>query len=235
MAIDAGADAPTDASGSRLRLTLDQVDAVPRLRDYLRRLGLEPDVHGSLALEVDGDGHDIEQAVDHWTRVNGIPVQVGPVGPDTYSEPVPATHLPRPRIGELLVRRGFLTPEQLESALAEAKRTNELLGVVLLRQELIFEEELARMLSEQLSIPYVSIMRCGVDPLVARLVPYEVGMQAAAIPVRSDGGTVRVAFADPTDPGALAAVKPHVPRIEVAVAELSDIRTALQTAFSVSR
>jgi hypothetical protein len=30
-------------------------------------------------------------------------------------------------------------------------------------------------------------------------------------------------------------VKPHVPRIEVAVAELSDIRTALQTAFSVSR
>src|SRR5436189_615439 len=63
MAIDAGADAPTDASGSRLRLTLDQVDAVHRLRDYLRRLGLEPDVHGSLALEVDGDGHDIEQAV----------------------------------------------------------------------------------------------------------------------------------------------------------------------------
>jgi hypothetical protein len=235
MASDAGADAPTDASGSRLRLTLDSVDAVPRLRDYLRRLGLEPAVHGSRALEVDGDGRDIEQALGHWTRVNGIPVQVGPLGPDTRAQPVPATALPRARIGELLVRRGFLTPEELESALAEAKRGNELLGVVLLRKKLIFEEELARILSEQLSIPYVSIMRCGVDPLVARLVPYEVGMQAAAIPVRSDGGTVRVAFADPTDPGALAAVKPHVPRIEVAVAELSDIRTALQTAFSVSR
>jgi hypothetical protein len=78
-------------------------------------------------------------------------------------------------------------------------------------------------------------MRCGVDPLVARLVPYEVGMQAAAIPVRSDGGMVRVAFADPTDPAALATVRPHVPCIEVAVAELSDIRTALQAAFSVSR
>jgi hypothetical protein len=44
--------------------------------------------------------------------------------------------------------------------------------------------------------------------------------------VRAIGGTVHVAFADPTDPRAISAVREHLPKIEVAVAELSDIRLA---------
>jgi hypothetical protein len=91
---------------------------------------------------------------------------------------------------------------------------------------MIFEDELARTLSEQLSIPYLSIMRIGVEPYAARLLPPEVGQAAAAIPVRTSGATVHVAFADPTDPAAISAVRAHLPNIEIAVAELSDIRSA---------
>ena len=91
---------------------------------------------------------------------------------------------------------------------------------------MIFEDELARTLSEQLSIPYLSIMRIGFDSYAARLLPPEVGAAVAAIPVRITGSTVHVAFADPTDPQAISAVREHVPKIEIAVAELSDIRLA---------
>jgi hypothetical protein len=69
-------------------------------------------------------------------------------------------------------------------------------------------------------------MRVGVNPAVARLLPPDVGGAAAAIPVREIGSTVQVAFADPTDPRALAAVGLHLPSIQPAVAELSDIRLA---------
>jgi hypothetical protein len=40
---------------------------------------------------------------------------------------------------------------------------------------------------------------------------------------------VQVVFADPTDPQAYAAVREHLPHIDVAVAELSDIRLAWRT------
>jgi hypothetical protein len=101
-----------------------------------------------------------------------------------------------------------------------------LLGIVLLRKQLIFEDELARTLSDQLSIPYVSVMRIGVDRHIVRLMPADVGKRAAAIPVRAVDDAVEVAFADPTDPNALAAVRAHLPNIRIAVSELSDIRLA---------
>jgi hypothetical protein len=235
MAIDVSAAAAREATGRRWRVTLDRADALPLLRDYLRRLGLAPDAQSPLVLVVDDEGQELEASVGSWVSVNRIPVRVDPFEEVQRVEPIRPTLLPPPRIGELLVRKGFITKEQLEWALDEAKRTNELLGLVLLRQQLIFEDELARTLSHQLDVPYISIMRCGVNEHVARLLPYEVGMQAAAIPVRGEGGTVQVAFADPTDPAALAAVRSHLPHITVAVAELSDIRAALRTVVKPRR
>ena len=70
------------------------------------------------------------------------------------------------------------------------------------------------------------MLRIGVDARIVRLLPPEVGEHAAAIPVRMVGDTVQVVFADPTDPGALAEVQEYIPKIAVAVAELSDIRFA---------
>src|SRR6266853_1863458 len=94
--------------------------------------------------------------------------------------------------------RGYITQDQLVGALAAAKERGELLGVTLLREQVIYEEELARTLSEQLSIPYISIGRVGVDASVTRLLPTEVGAAAAAIPVRALDSAIQVAFADPT-------------------------------------
>jgi hypothetical protein len=90
----------------------------------------------------------------------------------------------------------------------------------------IFEEEVARTLSDQLSIPYISIGRVGIDRGATALVPVEVGLAAAAIPVRIKGDAVQVAFADPTDQRAIDLIDQHVRTIDVAVGELSEITTA---------
>jgi type II secretion system (T2SS) protein E len=223
----------------RWRISIEDAAWVAPLRDYLRRLGLEPRESGSLAFDVEtvAPAADLEEYVASWVNVNAIPVQLLPVADEPAPPPaqkpladaLQPLILPPPRIGELLVRKGFITEAQLAAALEEARETNQLLGVVLLRKQLIFEDELARTLSQQLSIPYIRIMSLGVNNYVARLLPYEVGVRAAAIPVRADGDTVQVAFADPTDPAALAAVREHLPEITIAVAELSDIKTALRS------
>jgi hypothetical protein len=137
-----------------------------------------------------------------------------------------ATAKPLPRLGSLLITKGFITEAQLELGLNESRETGEMLGALLLRKQWIFEEELARTLSEQLALPYLSIGRIGVNPNVARLMPRDLGVNVGAIPVRSDAELVQVAFADPTDPKALEAVNGHLRNISMAVAELSDIRLA---------
>jgi type IV pilus assembly protein PilB len=128
------------------------------------------------------------------------------------------------------VSKGFITKEELSESLDEARDTGDRLGRVLLRKHLIYEPELARTLSEQWAIPYLNLSVISVDRHAARLLPYDVGVEFAAIPVRYLDGAVQVAFADPSDAEALAAVRAHIPAIAPGVAELSDIGAAWRAA-----
>ncbi len=130
----------------------------------------------------------------------------------------------RPRLGELLVQKGYLTEDQLAWALEQARETRELLGVVLLRERLMFDNDLARTLSEQLDVPYIDIMQLGVDHASARLLSPEVGLAAVAIPIRTrHDGSVQVGFGDPLDQRAVALVAEELPRTSIAVCEVSAI------------
>jgi hypothetical protein len=58
------------------------------------------------------------------------------------------------------------------------------------------------------------------------MLPAEIGIRFAAVPIGVHSGLVRVAFADPTDDESREAVAAHIANIQPAVAELSDIRMA---------
>jgi hypothetical protein len=206
-------------------------DLVASLADYFWRLGITARVTGPVELQLETTLVEsvLRAYVEGWTAGNGVAVELERVREPVRLHEVGAP-LPPPRLGELLIRKGLLTQEQLTWALAESRASNELLGLFLLRTQTIFEDELARTLSEQLSIPYVSIGRVGVSPHAAKLLPSEVGLEVAAIPVRLVDDSVQVAFADPTDPRAIDAVRKYLPRIEIAVAALSDIVVAWRQA-----
>jgi hypothetical protein len=93
----------------------------------------------------------------------------------------------------------------------------------------VFEDELARTLAEQWQLPYVRLSSVGVDQQVMRLLPRSVGTRFDAVPVRFADQSVLVAFADPSDPEALAAVRDYLPAIKLAVADFSDIRMLWQS------
>jgi hypothetical protein len=204
----------------------DRADVIFSLRDYYRRMGVACEVASptTVTLESAAPVQELKQLLADWVRVMDVSAHF--VGRSALRAPQPVSEKRTPRLGELLLAKRLIDDEQLLYALNEARETDDLLGVVLLRKQFIFEDELARTLSEQLAIPYISVMRVGVDQSIARLLPSAVGERAAAIPVRVDDDEVQVAFADPTDPIALAAVREHLPNIAIAVGELSDIRMA---------
>ena len=224
---------PQEQVTRRLRVDVgSRADVAVMLRDYLRREGVDADLSGPATLELTtaAPAATLRELLAVWERVTDAPAALmGDSGLRSNTQTGPAQPA-RPRLGELLVRHGFITEQQATFAVNEARETGPLVGVVLLRQQLIFEDELARTLSKQLEIPYVSVMRVGIDYSVASLVPPDVGESACAIPVRMDAAGVLVAFADPTDPGALAAIREHVPQFQLAVGELSDIAMAWRTA-----
>ena len=67
------------------------------------------------------------------------------------------------RLGELLVENGLLTATQLDSALAEQKRTRLPLGPVLLAAGVVDEKALAGVLSVHFNVPLVDFARARFD------------------------------------------------------------------------
>jgi hypothetical protein len=190
------------------------------LRDYFLRLGAAAAIDDTGAVSVrleETDDETVEGYLTSWTSVNGIAATIEPAAVLFANVQL------RPRLGEVLVARRLITEEQLWEALTETAQSGDLLGRVLLRRRWLFEDELARALSEQLQIPYVSVRSSGVDRGAARLVPVEIGLRYAAIPIGFVDGRLLVAFADPCDETACAAISGYCKSYEIAVAELSDI------------
>ncbi|MBI3009100.1 MAG: type II secretion system ATPase GspE [Candidatus Omnitrophica bacterium] len=102
-------------------------------------------------------------------------------------------------LGELLVKTGVLTKDQLNKGLEEHKKTGERLGNVLIRLGLLEEKDLLKTLESQLGIPYVSLSNIKIEPSVISKIPANFIYTHNLIPVKEDNGVLTVAVSDPLD------------------------------------
>src|SRR5216117_2945527 len=107
------------------------------------------------------------------------------------------------RLGDLLVADGLLTAEQLKKALAEQKGSPEKIGTVLIRLNLINEDQLIGFLSRQYGVPLITLAQLDIDQDVLKLVPAPIARKYEVIPVRKMGNSLALAMADPTNVFAL--------------------------------
>lgn len=108
----------------------------------------------------------------------------------------PAVNLP---LGELLVRTGSLTPEELEAALAQHTLKNAQLGETLLELGFVDEETLLQHLGQQTGLPAIRLRDGTIDPTVVKLVPRNKAEALCAIALFKVRGTLTVAFAEPSN------------------------------------
>jgi type IV pilus assembly protein PilB len=111
------------------------------------------------------------------------------------------------RLGDLLVREGLITREQLDKALQEQKQNGTRVGYNLVKLGFIAETELTKMLARQFKMPAVDLSRFEVDPRIAKLIPAELAVKHLVLPLKRDGRTLTVAMADPTNLGVLDDLK----------------------------
>jgi type IV pilus assembly protein PilB len=111
------------------------------------------------------------------------------------------------RLGEILLREGLVTREQLAQALTEQKNTKHRLGYVLVKLGLVQELEITKVLARQYRMPAVDLSRFEVDPKIIKLVPGDLATKSVVLPLKREGRTLTVAMADPTDLGLLEDLK----------------------------
>ena len=103
------------------------------------------------------------------------------------------------RLGEILLQQGLLTELQLRDALEVQKRSGRKLGRVFVDKGFVSEEQISSALARQLQVPYVNLKQLSVKPELAGRLPEAQARRFRAL-VLEDGGTFyRVAMADPTD------------------------------------
>ncbi len=104
-----------------------------------------------------------------------------------------------PRLGELLVRGGVVTREQLSQALAKAGENGASVIQELVRSGFTTENGLADFLAAQFAIERVAVDGLEISDSVFELVPTELVQKHQLLPVKLMGSTLTVATADPTN------------------------------------
>jgi len=103
------------------------------------------------------------------------------------------------RIGDLLVREGMITREQLDKALQEQRQNGTRVGYNLVKLGFVQELELTKMLAKQYKMPAVDLSRFELDPKVVKLVPTDIAVKNLVLPLKREGRVLTVAMADPTN------------------------------------
>ena len=112
------------------------------------------------------------------------------------------------QIGQMLIERGLLTPEQLRQALETQSQTTQLLGEVLTDLGFVEKKALFETLAVQMGLSYMEVNPDSVDAGVATLLAKEEAQRYRAIPVgRDPSGGITVAMAEPGDVMALDSLR----------------------------
>src|SRR5206468_3491672 len=133
------------------------------------------------------------------------------------------------QLGQILIEQGLITPEQLEHALEEHRRTPKSLGRTLIDLGLIKESDLVRALAEQVGLEFVDLADYPIDAAVTGLLPDALARRYRAIPIGERDGKLLVAMSDPANVYALDDIRTITNRdVQPLVATASDVEQAIQ-------
>src|SRR3954452_22735108 len=103
------------------------------------------------------------------------------------------------QLGTLLLERGLVSQEQLDSALEEQRQTRKSLGRVLIDRGVVSETDLVSTLAARIGLEFVDLSEYNIDPSAVGLISDSLARRFQAIPVGWDENRLIVAMADPSN------------------------------------
>jgi type IV pilus assembly protein PilB len=141
---------------------------------------------------------------------------------------------PRPRkgmLGQVLVKRGLVTDEQIATALSMQSTSKKRLGELLVDIGALDERSLVDALADYFDMPVTHLRRDAPDPAALALVPEHLAREHLAIPVHLDADGLRVAVAQPSDDLRFLLTETTGHSVRLQLAPMSDIRWAIDRSY----
>ncbi|HEY6866821.1 MAG TPA: ATPase, T2SS/T4P/T4SS family, partial [Candidatus Eisenbacteria bacterium] len=141
------------------------------------------------------------------------------------------------RLGDLLLEEKLITPEDLSTAVAEQRRTGQLLGATLVHLGLIAEDVLLDCLHRQLGLPLVDLAGLDIDESTVALIKEDVAKKYLALPISAEGrSNLVVAMADPLNVAAIEDLRFHSGMfIKPVLASASALNEAIDRYYHLDR
>jgi len=131
-------------------------------------------------------------------------------------------------LGNLLVKKKLISPEQLEKAMEEERNSGGRLGFNLVKLGFLKESDLTSFLSTQYNTPHINLSEFEIDPQIIKLIPTSIVEKYQLIPIDKIGSTLILAMSDPSNIFAIDDVKFLTGlNIEVLVASETSIKSAI--------
>lgn len=139
----------------------------------------------------------------------------------------------RIRIGDLLISHQLISPEQLDTALAEQKNLGLKLGRTLIQLGFVEENQLLNLLSRQLNYPFVELKHFRFDRTLVNKLPEMVARRYRVMVLSEQDDGYQLGMSDPTDIFCLDEIAHHFDKpIKPAVVRESELLDILDIAYS---
>ncbi len=102
-------------------------------------------------------------------------------------------------LGEILIKRNMITPEQLTQALELQKKEGGYVGEILVKLGLLEERDVVVALIVQCSLPYIAVNKYEIDRQIIQLIPEDLARRHLLIPLDRVGKVLSVVMANPLD------------------------------------
>lgn len=136
---------------------------------------------------------------------------------------------------EILLTKGLLTKQQIETARDDMKKTGLTIEKTLEKLGYISEEDIAKSVAESMGVTYVDLNQYLLNTELAKFVPEQVARRYKAVPLFKTGTSLVVAMLNPTDIIALDSIRAEsgMRSIEPVYATEKDIQAALDQMYGV--
>jgi type IV pilus assembly protein PilB len=111
------------------------------------------------------------------------------------------------RLGEMLLKSGRVTSDQLQRALSAQKAEGGRLGTNLVKLGFLTDEQLVDFLSQHFGVPAINLDGIKVDEQVIKIIPADVARKYTILPIAKQGAKVTIAMMDPTNVFAMDDIK----------------------------
>ena len=143
----------------------------------------------------------------------------------------------RQRIGEILMAAGLIDESQLRTVVSDQRRFGAPLGEALVRRGFLTGEQLMRGLAAQLGVPVARVKGKRIVPEVLELLPGHLAVKYGCIPLftKREGGVevLYLGMEDPTDLRTLDELTFQIGmKLRPVVVSVTELREALRTHYS---